>query len=155
MKTLLIIIAVIYVLLPYDLIPDFLVGWGWLDDLTVLFILWRIYHALQQRAARRETFSSSGQQNSGRAGYRQANGGQQQQKTASESNRTQDPYTILEISRNASTDEIKAAYRKQAAKYHPDKVMYLGEEFQKLAEQRFKEIQNAYQQIMAAKGQGR
>jgi DnaJ like chaperone protein len=31
--------------------------------------------------------------------------------------------------------------------YHPDKVIHLGEEFRELAENRFKEIQKAYQEL--------
>ena len=31
--------AILYVLFPRDLIPDFLAGWGWIDDLIVLFLL--------------------------------------------------------------------------------------------------------------------
>jgi DnaJ-class molecular chaperone len=50
----------------------------------------------------------------------------------------------LEIETGASEDEIKTAYRRLAAQYHPDKVQHLGEEIQKLAELRFKEIQRAY-----------
>ena len=32
----LVILAVLYVLSPYDILPDMLVGWGWLDDLAIL-----------------------------------------------------------------------------------------------------------------------
>ncbi|MBW2144864.1 MAG: DnaJ domain-containing protein, partial [Deltaproteobacteria bacterium] len=43
----------------------------------------------------------------------------------------------------------KKAYRRLAGKYHPDRVNHLGEEFKELAERRFKEIQDAYQDLMA------
>jgi len=56
-------------------------------------------------------------------------------------------YKILEIDPNASDKEVKKAYRKMAAKFHPDKVHHLGEEFQKLAEEKFKTLNDAYTQI--------
>ena len=55
---------------------------------------------------------------------------------------------MLGVASNASPEEIKAAYRDLANRYHPDKVSHLGEEFQKLAESRFKEIQAAYRELM-------
>ncbi|MBW2178682.1 MAG: DnaJ domain-containing protein [Deltaproteobacteria bacterium] len=55
------------------------------------------------------------------------------------------PYDILEVPRGASQDEIKTAYKKLVGKYHPDKVVHLGEEFKALAENRFREIQDAYE----------
>ena len=45
------------------------------------------------------------------------------------------------------SSEIKNAYRKMAAKYHPDKVLHLGDEFAKVAEEKFKSINDAYQKI--------
>jgi len=51
-----------------------------------------------------------------------------------------DYYDILEISRNASTDEIKKAYRKMALKYHPDKNPNDPQ-----AESKFKEAAEAYE----------
>jgi len=57
------------------------------------------------------------------------------------------PYRILEVSQNASDNEIKRSYRKMANKYHPDKVSHLGEEMQKLAKEKFQAVNDAYQQI--------
>jgi DnaJ like chaperone protein len=56
-------------------------------------------------------------------------------------------YKILEIDKNASNDEVKAAYRKMVKKYHPDKLQHLGEEHVKGAEEKFKQVQKAYEQI--------
>ena len=56
-------------------------------------------------------------------------------------------YRVLEISKSASNAELKRAFRKMANKYHPDKVSHLGKEMQKLAEEKFKAVNDAYQQI--------
>jgi len=56
-------------------------------------------------------------------------------------------FRVLEISPNASNQEIKRAYRKMANKYHPDKVSHLGKEMQTSAEEKFKAVNNAYQQL--------
>lgn len=61
-------------------------------------------------------------------------------------------YKILEANKNATDDEIKKAYRKMAKKYHPDKVAHLGEEHQKGAEEKFKQVQQAYEQIQKERG---
>ena len=61
-------------------------------------------------------------------------------------------YKILEITKNATNQEVKKAYRKMAKKYHPDKVRHLGEEHQKGAEDKFKRIQKAYEAIQAERG---
>lgn len=56
-------------------------------------------------------------------------------------------YEILEVSPNASLDELTEAYRKKAQMYHPDKVTHLAPELRDLAERRMKEINNAYIQL--------
>lgn len=57
-----------------------------------------------------------------------------------------DPYEVLGVSRNASQEEIKKAYRELSRKYHPDS--YTNNPLADLAEEKFKEVQEAYQQIM-------
>lgn len=62
-------------------------------------------------------------------------------------NSSDSAYKILEIDKTATNDEIKKAYRTMAKKYHPDKVIHLGEEHQKGAEEKFKQVQAAYDQL--------
>lgn len=60
---------------------------------------------------------------------------------------TDSAYTILQVDRNASNEEIKKSYRRLCIKYHPDKVASLGEKAQKDAERKFKQINEAYETI--------
>jgi DnaJ like chaperone protein len=61
-------------------------------------------------------------------------------------------YTILEITKSATDDEVKKAFRKMAMKYHPDKVRDLGESHQKAAQDKFIEVQKAYEKICKERG---
>ena len=53
-------------------------------------------------------------------------------------------YELLEVPPNASADEVKKAFRQQIARYHPDKVQHLGQEFQAMAAERAAELTEAY-----------
>jgi len=134
MKIIATLLALVYALSPYDLLPDFLVGWGWLDDLILLGLLWYYFYApLRKRSAFMN--QQTGFKNAGSRAY------------GEHEHQVRDPYTVLGVDRQASPQEIKSAYRKLANKYHPDKVHSMGEEFKALAEKRFKEIQEAYQTL--------
>ena len=145
MKFILIILALLYTICPYDLLPDFFIGWGWIDDLVILWFTWRYLFSSKPKAFRQspengyyeETCKNSYAQNQ----YEDNHFDEPQQK--------EDPYMVLGIKKNATSAEIRKAYRELANKYHPDKVSHLGEEFKKLADIRFKEIQNAYQKLQS------
>jgi uncharacterized membrane protein YkvA (DUF1232 family) len=146
-QVILIILVILYIVNPYDILPDFLVGWGWLDDLVILGLLLRYVHTLKKkRAAFRQYYQNS------RHSY--DNGGSAYGKDNFRTNTNDrqsssqwDPYRILGVERGASPETIKKAFRQMAGKYHPDKVEHLGEEFRVFAEKRFKEIQRAYEEL--------
>ena len=157
MRLLLIVLGLVYTLFPFDILPDIVVGLGWLDDLGVWALLyWFLY---VRRMKEQET-----QQTTYRAHQKGRDGGYYRWRTEQEaagasgarpqpppSSGKKDPYSVLGVRPGASSEEIKHAYRELASKYHPDKVTHLGEDFQALAEDRFKEIQDAYQTLMPRK----
>lgn len=67
-------------------------------------------------------------------------------------NSSDSAYKVLEIDKSATDDEVKKAYRKMAKKYHPDKVIHLGKEHQKGAEEKFRQVQAAYEQLQKERG---
>ena len=131
MKLLFTALAALYILWPKDLLPDFLIGWGWLDDLLVALCLWYLYRRFKRPAAHH----SAGRPSDYHSGVEGAH------------DLSSDPFEILELEQNASLEEIKQAYRRLANRYHPDKVAHLGPEFQELAARRFRAIQKAYEEI--------
>lgn len=148
MKLIAIIIALVYTLFPADVLPDMIPVLGWLDDaaLWVLFF-WFFFLRLKQEE---NPFS-------GDAGKRRktqepgSDGGQQAFREKSAQDAKRDPYQVLGVERGASPEAIKKAYRELAGTYHPDKFAHLGEDFQKTAEKRFKEIDEAYRTLMPKK----
>lgn len=142
MKWFWIILAILYVLSPYDLIPGIAPFPSRIDDLVVLILLFRYL-------ARKKRESSAGGQTNGEQQWRvgddqHAHGRESPRSDA----RAKSPHEILGVTPGAGRDEIRAAYRKLANQYHPDKVAHLGKEFQEMAENRFKEIQQAYDRLI-------
>lgn len=61
-------------------------------------------------------------------------------------------YKILEIDKSVSDEEVKKAYRRMAKKYHPDRVITADEAIKKGAEEKFKQVQKAYEDIQKERG---
>ena len=64
----------------------------------------------------------------------------------------QNPYEVLGIQATATDDEVKAAYRELAKKYHPDN--YANNPLSDLAEEKMQEINEAYDAIVRMRRQG-
>src|SRR5260221_14789925 len=68
-------------------------------------------------------------------------------KTDDRQRRTSSPrawWETLNVDQNASTEQIKSAFRKEISKYHPDRVEGLGVELRELADRMAKEVNRAY-----------
>ncbi len=151
MKFLLPLLVLLYAVSPYDLFPDFFVGLGWVDDLILLSLLWWYFFVYRKRL-----YGDEGSSEKNKGSYSERSGEEGRGDASSQSEHGSEgkdapktPYLVLGVGKNASREEIKKAYRELAGKYHPDRVNHLGEEFRELAERRFKEIQQAYQELTA------
>ena len=63
-----------------------------------------------------------------------------------------DPYEVLGVSREATDEEIKKAYRELAKKYHPDN--YANSEFSDIATEKMQQINEAYDEILRCRASG-
>jgi len=61
-------------------------------------------------------------------------------------------YSVLEITPDATDDEVKKAYREMAKKHHPDMVAQLGEDVKRSATEKFQKINAAYEEIRKQRG---
>ncbi len=171
LKIILIIFGLAYLISPVDIIPDLLLPYiGWLDDGV---ILWTIYYLIRYGRLPNYFFKKSNpfvnqsppKSGNHKSAHTQAKA-KTQQETYSSNNKqyesqgntkkdnnfeTPMPKTaweILGLQKDAGKKEIQNAYREAIKKYHPDKLSHLGEEFSSLANEKFLEIQTAYDQLM-------
>ena len=86
------------------------------------------------------------------AGYLNINHGDFNSIKAMFYNEVNSSYKILEIEKSATDAELKVAYRKMVKKYHPDKLRNLGPEHIKGGEEKFRQVQNAYEHIQKERG---
>lgn len=167
-KILLIIAGLAYLINPFDIIPDLFIPLvGWIDDTVILGVIFYLlrYGKLPNMFTNKgkkgkfaraffrnaQTFSGSSKHSS-----QKASSGRESGNRANETNRQQsqtnsrpkDPYRILGVDRNATKQEIQAAYREKVKQYHPDRVSSLGEELQEMANKKFVEIKDAYDTLM-------
>lgn len=137
LPSLLVAAAIVYFIMPWDL--DFIPVVGRLDDLFFLalagYYKWRQASGSGRRTRRRPA-AERGPADFPRAGA-QSEG---------------DPYQLLGVAKADDASTIKKAYRDLVAKYHPDRVQHLGEEFKVLAASRTTAINKAYETIKRARG---
>lgn len=65
---------------------------------------------------------------------------------------TDQAYKILDINADATDEQIKKAYREKVKKYHPDRIKTQDEALKKGAQQKFIQIQEAYEALKKKRG---
>ena len=136
-----------YLIWPYDLFPDILPGVGYIEDALFLGLAYWFF------VKKRPDLLLKAKDAAYNCDLRELlpwHKSDQPVPYQLGRHNGKNPYQILNLSRTASLDEIKQAYRSQAARYHPDKVNHLGEELQQLAREKFHEIQWAYDRLVEA-----
>lgn len=137
LATLSVIAAVVYFIMPWDF--DFVPVVGRLDDLIFLalagYYYWKQPKGRGAKTWRRSTFADSPAD--------PAFAGEQ---------RDADPYRLFGVSRTDDAETVKKAYRDLIARYHPDRLHHLGEEFKGLAASKTTAINKAYERIKQERG---
>lgn len=122
---------------------DFLFGLGGADGAFYSSELSTLRLISQLLGISQSDFSSIFERHVGRSGSYSSN------HSFSHSSNQKDPYKVLGISKDATDEDVRKAYRKMAMKYHPDRVAGMGEEMQRNAAEQMKEINQAYDEIKA------
>ncbi|MDA3918457.1 MAG: DnaJ domain-containing protein [Deltaproteobacteria bacterium] len=156
LKTILIIFGLAYLISPVDIIPDLLLPFvGWIDDGVVIasiYYLIRFGKLPNFFFKKQNPFKQPSGQNhasfTSKKGTNKKRDYQQTNKNRS-SKSIPTPHEVLGITPDASKKEIQNAYRQAIKKYHPDKLSHLGKDFSNLANEKFLEIQKAYDTLMA------
>jgi len=83
----------------------------------------------------------------GAGGYREESRG----RPAKDPHSIVSPYEVLGVQPGASEVQIRDAFHRLAIHYHPDKVHHLGEEFERVAKEKFQRLKDAYEVLLAAR----
>jgi len=138
------ILVALYFLSPVDIFPDFLGLPGRIDDFLVA--LAGLYFMYANSAKKRGSGGAASRSNAGdgRAGPGR---GRAEAGEAPPEPGLRDPYEVLEVPRGTPLAEIRRRYRERLMQVHPDRVQHLGKEFQEMAEQKTRELTEAFRKI--------
>ncbi len=126
MRFVYLVLVFLYIISPYDLLPDFVAGLGWLDDIVLLILTLNYLSNSKKGSSFKSPPYDSYSYNA---------------------DKEKSPFAVLGIEESSNSEKIKAAYRRLANQYHPDKVVHMDYEHYKMAEAKFREIKEAYEKL--------
>jgi DnaJ-domain-containing protein 1 len=110
-----------------------------ITEIIIILVIFFYAYRIDRMCFRKEKSNVNGRKT------RDENGNTQEIESKKE--KEQDPYTILNIGRDATKIELTSAYRKLVKKYHPDMVAGLAPEYREIAERKMKIINAAYRKL--------
>ena len=124
----LILAVAAYILIPLDLIPDFIRPLGFIDDILILSLgAWHLLRmAKEAKGDKRESADT---------------------RPPSQVMSAKSPHEVLGVSPDATHAEIEHAYKEQMKEYHPDRVHGLGKEIRDVAQRKTQELNLAYETL--------
>lgn len=136
----LLVLAIFYILIPIDFIPDRLGRIGRVDDFAILFafVWWfffkPLYDEVKVKMRPRKKKSAPNHENE-----------------SLKQNDVLSPFEVLGVSKNSTSKDIKKAYHNLIKQYHPDLVNNMGKEIQDVASHKTEEINRAYEELIQNK----
>lgn len=128
------ILAIFYIVFPYDFIPDMLGRVGRIDDILVILLVLYVYFfrpLVQELTAFFQKNVYADAPGNGRNG--------------ASADPAEKAFQTLNLKPDAGIVEVKKAYYEMVKQYHPDKLDGMGPELQKLALEKTREINEAYE----------
>ena len=142
-----VMLIILYIVLPFDLLPDVLGLPGRIDDLLATIIgMVFLYMRSRTRTGSQGPTDGDARDSQGWDKNGQASSGRAESEGTPATD--EDHYRVLGVTRAMPLSEIRRVYKEKLLQYHPDRVHSLGKEFQDLAEQKTKELNEAYQRIL-------
>ena len=125
------VLAVIYFIVPFDLIPDHWGRPGRIDDLLFIFIIVYVNFfkpLIDEVLANRRNFRQDSSASTAKAD-------------------SDDPFEILGLPHSAPFADIRNAYHEKIRQYHPDLVAKMGPEIQEVARKQTQRLNFAYETL--------
>lgn len=147
------IAVLVYIACPLDIIVDVIPVFGFLDDVVVAAIVFSaarnrlLLEHCQVQNQTAQVFKNYPGPHFNRPRFQEFVDSQPVIDVACFH---RDPYRVLNIEAPVSAQQVRAAYRRLCAQYHPDKVTHLGEDVQSRAHEKMIELRQAYEQLTKA-----
>jgi len=139
------ILVILYFVVPVDIFPDFLGLPGRIDDFVVALV--GLYYMVANSGKSRGPAAGGPGERTAADPNRKKRGSAGVGDPETGTPAPPDPYDVLGVPRGATLADVRRVYREKLLQYHPDRLQHLGREFRELAEEKTRELNEAFGRI--------